>query len=104
MIVVSHHSSQGGIMQRSIHWLIATVILVALLTPSASFASAKSYQVTGTVTVLTDDTITILKANGEKWEIDRDAKPTIKGDLKVGAKVTIQYTMTASSIEVKPAK
>ena len=91
-------------MQRSIRWLLATVILAGLLTPAASFAGAKSYQVTGTVTALTDDTITVQKANGEKWEIDRDAKPTVKGELKVGAKVTIQYTMTASSIEVKPSK
>jgi hypothetical protein len=28
----------------------------------------------------------------------------VSGDLKVGAKVTIQYRMTAASIEVKPAK
>jgi len=37
----------------------------------------------------------------DKWEIARDWKTKITGDLKVGAKVTIEYTMAATSVEVK---
>jgi hypothetical protein len=40
----------------------------------------------------------------EKWQIarDKDAKVT-GGELKVGSKVTIEYTMSAKDIEVKGA-
>ena len=36
------------------------------------------------------------------WEISRDA--TQGADLKVGDKVTVDYTMAVKSIQVKPAK
>jgi len=81
--------------------------LAAVLFASAPFAdaaSAKKYQVTGTVTALTDDVVTVQKADGEKWELNRDPKAVIKGELKVGAKVTLMYTMTVASGEVKAAK
>lgn len=37
----------------------------------------------------------------EKFEMARDAGTKVKGDLKVGAKVTIQYESRAVEIEVK---
>ena len=37
-------------------------------------------------------------------ELARDPKAVVKGTPKVGQKVTIQYTMTAATIDVKPAK
>ena len=42
-----------------------------------------------------------VQKGSEKWEIARNASTKVTGDLKVGAKVTIQYTMTATDIEVK---
>ena len=66
-------------------------------------ADAKTYQVTGPVLEVTATTITVQKGN-EKWELARPASTKIKGDLKVGSKVTIYYSMTASEIEVKDAK
>jgi len=71
----------------------------------ASSAFAGSYQVTGPVLELTDTKIVVQKGD-EKWEIARNADTKVKGDLKVGSKVTIQYTMTAANVEVKdsPAK
>ena len=38
----------------------------------------------------------------DRWEIARDGSTKVTGDLKVGAKVTIEYRMTATSVEVKP--
>jgi hypothetical protein len=35
------------------------------------------------------------------WEIARAADTKVKGDLKVGAKVTIEYRMTATTAEAK---
>ena len=64
---------------------------------------AKTYQVTGPVLEVTPTTITVQKGD-DKWEIARTSKTKITGALKVGAKVTIQYTMAATEVEVKEAK
>ena len=60
-----------------------------------------SYQVTGNVTALTDTVVTVMKGD-EKFEIARGSAK-VDGKLAVGSKVTIQYKMTAASIEVKDA-
>ena len=60
------------------------------------------YQVTGPVLELRDDVIVVQKDN-EKWEVSRDKTTNVAGDLKVGSKVTVYYTMTATKIEVKEA-
>ena len=75
-------------------------ILLLVFAFSARAESAKSYQVTGPIVALTDDLITIQKGD-EKWEIARTPDTKVTGDLKVGAKVTIEYTMAAKSIEAK---
>jgi hypothetical protein len=59
--------------------------------------------VTGPVLSVTDATITVEKGT-EKWEIARTKDTKVTGDLKVGAKVTVYYTMTATAIEAKEAK
>lgn len=74
------------------------------LTVTASFAAGpNTYQVTGPVLAATDSMITVEKGK-ERFEIARDASSKVTGDVKVGSKVTIIYTMTATSIEVKPDK
>ena len=70
---------------------------------SASAFADTSYQATGPVLEVTDSKIVIQK-DKEKWEIARTADTKVTGDLKVGSKVTIQYTMSASTVEVKPGK
>ena len=62
-----------------------------------------TYQATGPVLEVTDSKIVIQK-DTEKWEIARSADTKVTGDIKVGAKVTIQYTMSATSVEVKADK
>lgn len=76
--------------------------LVFVLASSLVVAAGKTYQVTGPVLELTNDTIVVQKGK-DKWEIARDASTKINGDLKVGSRVTIEYTMTATTIEVKKA-
>ena len=76
--------------------------LFLLLSAAAAFAAApKSYQVTGPVLELRPDVIVVQKGS-EKWEIARDS--TQGKEIKVGQKVTIQYTMAVKSIESKDAK
>ena len=82
---------------------IAVLFLSLLLFASFSFAGTTAYQVTGPVLEVKDDSITVQKGK-EKWEIARDKDTKITGDLKVGAKVTIHYTMKATSVEVKEEK
>jgi hypothetical protein len=74
------------------------------LCSTAAFAEApKTYQVTGPVLEVKDDMVVVEKGK-EKWEIARTADTKVEGELKVGEKVTIQYRMTAASIEVKAEK
>jgi hypothetical protein len=77
--------------------IIGAVLLVSSL---ALAGGPKTYQVTGPVLDVKDDSVTVLKGK-DKWEIAKDADTKVTGDLKVGSKVTIEYTMTAKSIEVK---
>ena len=80
--------------------IVCAIVLVA----SLAFAGApKTYQVTGPVLELKDDVIVVQKGQ-DKWEIARSKDTKVTGDLKVGSKVTIEYRMTAATIEVKDAK
>jgi len=79
---------------------VAVLCSALMLTASLAVAAPpKSYQVTGPVLELKDDLIVVQKGS-EKWEIARDSESKLKGDVKVGSKVTIQYQMKAKSIEI----
>jgi len=78
------------------------VLCAVFFLSTAVWAGSTQYQVTGPVLEVRDDAIVVQKGN-EKWEIGRDKATNISGDLKVGAKVTIYYTMQASKVEVKEA-
>ena len=81
--------------------LAAALTGIALLAATTAMAgSVKTYQVTGPVLELKDDVIVVQKGK-EKWEIARDKETKVTGDLKVGSKVTIMYSMKAAAIEVK---
>ena len=74
-----------------------------LIASSLNAAETKTYQVTGPVLEVTPTSVTVQKGD-EKWEIARNGKTKITGDLKVGAKVTIYYRMIAEEVEVKEGK
>jgi hypothetical protein len=89
---------EGNFMKRSV--LIVGIILLAV---TFAFVQASwAYQVTGPVVEVKDDSITVKKGS-ENWKIAKDKNTKITGDPKVGSKVTIEYTMTATKIEVKDA-
>ena len=75
-----------------------TMILAAALLLAGPLAMA--YQVTGPVVEVTDSKIVVQKGK-EKWEMARDAGTKMTGDVKVGDKATVEYRMTATSIESK---
>ena len=95
-------------MVKSIRHFVIVLFVLSFLLPSMALArSPKKYQVTGKVLEVTQDVIVVQKGD-EKWEIGRDAATKVDGKLKVGDKVTIEYTMVAAKVEVKkddkPAK
>ena len=76
--------------------LIASVLVLA--------TSAFAYQVTGPIVEVTATKIVVDK-KGEKFEFA--ITPALKvtgGELKVGNKVTVQYSIAATDIEVKADK
>jgi hypothetical protein len=78
-------------------WIAPFALAVLMISP------AMAYQVTGPVLEVTDTKIVVEK-DKEKWEIARDKDTKVTGDLKKGARVTIQYRMTATSVDVKDSK
>lgn len=74
------------------------VAAAALLVVGTSYA----YQVTGPVLDVTDSKIVVEKGK-EKWEIARDKDTKGAKDVKKGDRVTIEYKMIATDIEVKSA-
>jgi hypothetical protein len=84
-------------------WMASLCTAFLLAASNLNAAEAKTYQVTGAVLEVTATTIVVQKGD-EKWELARNKNTKITGDLKVGAKVTIYYTMVATEVEVKDAK
>jgi hypothetical protein len=83
--------------------LIVLLALVGTTAATLALGAEKTYQVTGPVLAVTADSIVVQKGS-EKWEIGRDASTKVTGELKVGAKVTIEYRMTAATVTVKEEK
>ena len=81
---------------------ILLAAFAAALLPAAAWAASKTYQVTGPVLEIRPDSIVVQKGS-DRWEI---AMGEVKApeDLKVGSKVTIEYTMTAAAVEIKGEK
>ncbi|MEO7597562.1 MAG: hypothetical protein ABIV50_01425 [Opitutus sp.] len=87
-------------MKMKLRFLSALVLPFALT--SLGFAAADTYQVTGPVLAINDNSLVVEKS-GERWEIARDANTKLDHPLKVGDKVTVHYRMFATTIELKPA-
>src|ERR671924_1907887 len=83
---------------------LSLLAVASLAFSTAAFAAdAKTYQVTGPVLEVTDTMIAVQKGK-DRWEINRDANTKVSGDVKVGDKVHITYTMSATNVEVKAGK
>jgi len=78
---------------------IGTLASALSLASLATAHDMKTYQVTGPVVSVTDDSIVITKGK-DNWTIEKDS--STKGPaVKPGDKVTIHYKMTATDIELK---
>ncbi len=81
---------------------LAAFVILSL--SGLSFAGpTKTYQVTGPILEMNDQMVAVQKGK-DRWEIARDASTKAPSEAKVGDKVTITYTMTATEIEAKPMK
>ena len=82
-----------------------SLIAAASLVLSGMAFAVQDYQVTGPVAEINDSMIVVEKgAKKERFEIARDSSTKVSGDVKVGDKVTVHYKMTATDVELKPAK
>ncbi len=82
---------------------LSLLAAASLALSSAAFAAgAKTYQVTGPVLEVNDSMIAVQKGK-DRWEINRDANTKVTGDLKVGEKVTVTYTMSAKGAKKEAA-
>lgn len=83
---------------------VLVLVCAFLFAATMAFAAGpKTYQVTGPVLEIKGDVIVVQKGS-DKWEVAKSAATKVTGDLKVGSKVTIDYTMTATKIDVKEDK
>lgn len=87
--------------KRTLFSLVAAASVALSATGFA--ASPDSYQVTGPIVEVSDSKIVVMKGK-ERFEVARDSNTKVTGDLKVGDKVTVHYTMTAKEIEAKADK
>jgi hypothetical protein len=80
--------------------ILAVIAIIGLFYVAAFAGSTNTYQVTGPVLETTKDSVTVQKGK-ERWEIALAPDTKVTGDLKVGSKVTIEYRMTATKVDVK---
>ena len=81
-----------------------SLLVLALITvafAAGGYAAGKSYQFTGVVKAVDATSMTVEKSAKETWQFD--VSKDTKGTAKVGDKVTVYYTMSATQIEAKPA-
>jgi hypothetical protein len=90
-------SIKGDIVMKRSIGVFAVLMLVA--------PAAMAYQVTGPVQEVTDTKVVVVgERDKEKYEIARDKDTKVTGELKQGARVTVEYRMTATKIEAKDTK
>jgi len=80
---------------------IAAALQLASLS-AISAEAAKTYQVTGPVLEVSDKAIVVQKGD-ERWEVARNDRTKVEGELKVGKQVTIHYRMVAVNVDAKAA-
>jgi hypothetical protein len=80
---------------------LLVLAMIAVAFAAGGYAAGKSYQFTGVVKAVDASSMTVEKSAKETWQFDL-SKDT-KGTAKVGDKVTVYYTMSATQIEAKPA-
>ena len=85
---------------------VFALLAASALVPAGLHAAPDKYQVTGPVTAMDANSITVLKDGKERFVMARNAATKMTGPAapKVGDKVTVQYTITATDVEVKADK
>ena len=81
---------------------LAVALALATLAAPALARQPKTYQVTGDVLEVSDDLIVVQKGK-EKFEIARTPDTKVTGSLEKGGRATVEYRMTAATVEAKPA-
>jgi len=88
-------------MRKAVIFVIVLLIGLAAGAALEALAAVRTYQVTGPVLEVRPDAVVVQKGT-EKWEIAKDSSTKVTGDLKVGARVTVMYRMSAAEVTVTP--
>jgi hypothetical protein len=80
--------------------ILAVVAIIGLFSSVAFAGAVKTYQVTGPVLEVTGDMVVVQKGS-DRWEIVLGPGVKVTGELKVGSKVTVEYRMEATKVDVK---
>jgi len=80
--------------------ILAVIVIIGVLSAAAYAGAVNTYQVTGPVLEVNKDMVTVQKGK-DRWEIALGSDTKVTGDLKVGSKVTIEYRMSATKVDVK---
>ncbi len=80
--------------------ILAVVAIIGLFSSVAFAGTVKTYQVTGPVLEVTGDMVVVQKGS-DRWEIALGPGAKVTGELKVGSKVTVEYRMEATKVDVK---
>jgi hypothetical protein len=80
--------------------ILAVVAIIGLFSSVAFAGAVKTYQVTGPVLEVTGDMVVVQKGS-DRWEIALGPGVKVTGELKVGSKVTVEYRMEATKVDVK---
>jgi hypothetical protein len=80
--------------------ILAVLAIIGLFSSVAFAGAIKTYQVTGPVLEVTSDMVAVQKGS-DRWEIALGPDAKVTGDLKVGSKVTVEYRMAATKVDVK---
>lgn len=86
--------------------LIAAALVMALamgLGAASAQAAKHSYEMEGPVVEVNDSSIVVRHA-GRNWEIYREGSTQLESDVRPGDRVRVEYTMTATHLEVKARK
>jgi hypothetical protein len=84
--------------------ILAVAAIIGVCSSVAFAGAVKTYQVTGPILEVASDMVAVQKGK-DRWEIALGPDTKVTGDLKVGSKVTIEYRMMATTVDVRePAK
>ena len=82
-----------------VKYTLLSALIIPLILSISAVANARTYQVTGPVTAVTNTTVTVQKGKSP-WIILKGTNAQLR-DVKVGGKITVKYHIVADTVMMK---